>query len=226
MVNNIVLKERRVYMKKFFVIVLMLMMVLSVYAAIDESKKDTVNLVLNLEDLPDGSEKIEVGFSSIPVNTFETEIGAFVNDTIALTANPENGSFSFTTASGNGLYAYARLQTSDNVKIKFSGAELNGYKNAESTNSVVSGAGLDWILNKAENTDNNINAPESFTKTFDGIEAESDVLFEHRKDSSGNAMDIYCMAIDIASVGDYREIAMANDVNYWKTVLTVGVEAN
>lgn len=213
-------------MKKFFVIVLMLMMVFSVYAAIDESKKDTVNLVLNLEDLPDGSEKIEVGFSSTPVNTFETEIGTFVGDTIALTADPEKGSFSFTTSSENGLYAYARLQTSDNVKIKFSGSELSGYSNASTTDKVVSGAGLDWVLNKAKNTDNNINDPESFSKTFDGAEAESDVLFEHRKDSSGNTMDIYCMAIDIASASDYREIAMANDVNYWKTILTVGVEAN
>ena len=211
-------------MKKFFVIVLMLMMVLSVYAAIDGSNKDTVNLVLNLENLPDESKKIEVGFSSTPVDTFETTIGTIADDTIALTANPEDGSFSFTTASGKGLYAYARLQTSDNVKIKFSGAELSGYSNT--TNNVVPGAELNWILNKAADTDDNINDPESFTKTFDGAESESNVLFEHRAGSSGNTMDIYCMGIDIASVGDYREIAMANDVNYWKTVLTVGVEAN
>ena len=212
-------------MKKFFVIVLMLMMVLSVYAAIEDEPQGKVELVLDLEELPPTSEKIEVGFSSVPVATFNDSLDGNTVDTITLTADPATGEFNFMPALGSNLYVYARLQTPRSVNVKFSGSELSGYSDAESA-SADPEAGLDWVISRVDDAGNTDNAPKSFSQTFSGTTAlESDPIFEHRSDGSGKTMDIYCMAIDISSADeDYRQIAMSEGVNYWKTTLTVGVE--
>lgn len=214
-------------MRRIAVIVMMLVMAVSVFAAFNE--KDSVNLKLDLENLPDGSKVIDVGFSSTPVTAFATDTnnnGGVTDITdVSLVPNPDDGSFSFVSSAGNALYAYARLQTADSVNITFSSAALEGYGDSSSQTS-KDGAELGWILGKSAYEDGNTaTAPESFSVTFDGAEKQSNVLFSHRTGSSGNTMDIYCMALDITSDEsvDYRTVAMDEGINIWKTALKIGV---
>ena len=81
------------------------------------------------------------------------------------------------------------------------------------------------LLSRLTADGNTATAPASFSVTFDGAEKQSDVLFSHRVGSSGNTMDIYCMALDITSDEnvDYRAVAMDKGINIWKTTLKIGV---
>lgn len=213
-------------MRRIAVIVMMLVMAVSVFAAFNE--KDSVNLKLDLENLPEGSKVIDVGFSSTPVTAFATDAnndGVTDITDVSLVPDPNDGSFSFTSSANGALYAYARLQTADSVNITFSGAALEGYEDSSSQTS-KDGAELGWILEKSTYTDGNTaTAPSSFSVTFDGAEKQSGVLFSHRVGSSGNTMDIYCMALDITSDEnvDYRAVAMDKGINIWKTTLKIGV---
>lgn len=214
-------------MRRIAVIVMMLVMAVSVFAAFNE--KDSVNLKLDLENLPDGSKVIDVGFSSTPVTAFATDAnndGVTDITDVSLVPDSDDGSFSFTSSANGALYAYARLQTADSVNITFSSAALEGYGDSSSQSSSVDGAELGWILEKSTYTDGNTaTAPLSFFVTFDGAEKQSGVLFSHRAGGSGKTMNIYCMALDISSASgvDYRAVAMDKGINIWKTALKIGV---
>ena len=219
-------------MRKISLLFLVILLVVPLFAG-TEQRTDTIDLMLELESaLPQGG-YVEVGFSKTKINASFSDVSdvsgiTSFEDGISLKPDSSNGKFAFDTSDSDGLYAYARIQSAATVDIQFVATPLEGYD--VNNNKINNGnADMNWILSVPSNIKMNIGVAGSVITdniTVDGTETVD--VFKHRSQNTDKMIQVYCVPLDIDSADgvDFREIAMKNNVKYWKTTLTIKVSGD